>query len=836
MNFEKNKAMTTAIALILLMASSMLAAISVKAQDYTNMQEGGSIPLPAGVTPDLSLDTTAYMSFRPNPVGVGQAVLVNIWLQGPPHPSRYFSDYKVTITDPEGNEEIYTRDSYRADATAWLEFVPDQTGEWKLKFDFPGGYFPSGNYTIAAGGSFPPGVYSFPESVYYKPSSTPVQTLVVQEEPVPSWPASPLPTDYWTRPVSPDNREWWSISGWFPSTGVVGGGSDWPADTNPYMSNYGWLPTFIPYVQAPNTAHIVWKREGEIGGLIGGPLGEQSLTTGGGNPTIVYAGRCYQTLTKVLNGVPTSVWQCYDLRTGEVYWEIPGVPAPTWVAYEFGVGEVPGAVTQTKSVYLIGISAGRLIKYDPYTGAVFQNVSIAPLMQGFFYANLDSPYFLSVQDLGTAVPSTERYRLINWTVTTRDVGIRVANNITWPFSSIGLATGGADFNAGIAASGYAITTPATGPGVPNDIGLQAADIYTGQLLFNKTLGIPYGSFGMLMVTDHGKNAMACYDGYIYCFDARTGEKLWKSELSSSPWGVFRDYRLQSYGGMIFSYQYDGVAAFNWTNGKLVWLYEQITPYPYETPYQGKYAFFGGGLGLFADGKLYTSTYEHTPTQPVTRGWKFHCINITTGEGIWSIAGAMAAGAVADGYVTASNSYDGYMYVFGKGKSATTVTAPDTAVTLGDSVVIRGTVTDQSPGQPGTACVSDESMSAWMEYLHMQKPMPSNATGVEVQLDVLDSNNNYYTIGTVTTDLSGSFGFAYEPEIPGFFKVIATFAGSESYGSSYAITYFNVEEAPAATPAPTPTPAPMTDTYITGFGIAIIVAIAIVGILLFRKRP
>ena len=29
------------------------------------------------------------------------------------------------------------------------------------------------------------------------------------------------------------------------------------------------------------------------------------------------------------------------------------------------------------------------------------------------------------------------------------------------------------------------------------------------------------------------------------------------------------------------------------------------------------------------------------------------------------------------------------------------------------------------------------MGAWMEYLHMQKPIPSNAKGVDVSIDVID---------------------------------------------------------------------------------------------------
>ena len=96
---------------------------------------------------------------------------------------------------------------------------------------------------------------------------------------------------------------------------------------------------------------------------------------------------------------------------------------------------------------------------------------------------------------------------------------------------------------------------------------------------------------------------------------------------------------------------------------------------------------------------------------------------------------MAPGGVADGYLTAGNSYDGTMYVFGKGQSATTVSAPQNAITSGQSVVIAGTVLDQSPAQQGKACVSKGSMAVWMEYLHMQKPIPSDftVTGVPVSI-------------------------------------------------------------------------------------------------------
>ncbi len=49
------------------------------------------------------------------------------------------------------------------------------------------------------------------------------------------------------------------------------------------------------------------------------------------------------------------------------------------------------------------------------------------------------------------------------------------------------------------------------------------------------------------------------------------------------------------------------------------------------------------------------------------------------------------GAIADGYLTISNAYDGYMYVFGKGESTTTVSAPKTSVPKGTALMIEGTV-------------------------------------------------------------------------------------------------------------------------------------------------
>jgi len=127
------------------------------------------------------------------------------------------------------------------------------------------------------------------------------------------------------------------------------------------------------------------------------------------------------------------------------------------------------------------------------------------------------------------------------------------------------------------------------------------------------------------------------------------------------------------------------------------------------------------------------------------------------------------------------------------------------------------------------------MGLWMEYLHMQKEAPAMASGVEVVVDVVDANGNYYNIGTTTSTSSGFYGLEFTPEVPGMYYIYATFDGSKSYGSSYAETAMTVVDAPEATPEPTATPAPQTDTYLAGSTIAIIAAIAVVAFLLLRKK-
>lgn len=702
------------------------------------------------------------------------------------------------------------------------------------------------------------------DSAYYKPSSTKEVEITVQDDQVMSWPPARLPTDYWTRPANPQNREWWPILGNYPPTGITGDTAYWPADTNKYMSNYN----FVPYVQGPNTAHVVWKRQNNIGGLVGGSVGQISITLGGltgtGYPTIVYSGRCYEVISKVntTNNAAQNFWRCYDLRTGEIYWErmvYSGETIPTFIEYAKQGEEVPGASARAGvNVYLDAITSpsgnnsGRILKYDPWTGALTYNITgVDPgLTAGTLYSY---PNVYSIQTIRS--DGTTQYRLIQWNVENnggnwgyggggsqamvQNFSMRIKSNVSWPFSSLGTC----DFETGVSVTAQSVSSNGTGVSIGQR--LIGVKIATGEVLWNTTTDLSTGLETFFTsgtaIADHGKYAAKMQNGEVWAWNLNNGEIAWKSSISSWPWGVFGAYHSQSAYGLLYHNDYNSVNAINWTNGNIEWSF--VAPVvAFETPYNEQQAWHSSGV--VADGKLYTFTCEHTPSQPLTRGWKLYCINATSGQNIWNISCGQSIpgsryvmGAVADGYLAYTNEYDFYLYVYGKGQSQTTIQTPTTAITHGQTVVLQGSVLDLSPAQPGTPCVSADSMGGWMEYLHQQQPIPANVTGVPVSLDAMDQDGQSIHVATVYTDMSGTYSYMWRPDTAGKYLVTATFMGDDSYGSSYAQAAVGVVEASETPPPSTSTLVmPPLELYFAGTAAAVILAVAIVGLLILRRKP
>jgi len=290
---------------------------------------------------------------------------------------------------------------------------------------------------------------------------------------------------------------------------------------------------------------------------------------------------------------------------------------------------------------------------------------------------------------------------------------------------------------------------------------------------------------------------------------------------------------------------------NMSNGAINWYTNttQLQGYAgYNTPYNTWPIWEQNGIGV-AGGLIFLEEgHEYSP--PTFIGAQTLAVNATTGQLVWSIDGFDVNGLpyMAYGQMNLLDGYNNLIEDYGQVPSQTTVNAPDIGVTTSTPMRITGTVMDVSAGSQqevvkadfpnGLPAVSDASMSQFMEAVYMQQTMPTNTTGVPVTLTDIDPNGNVYALGTTTTSAMGTYGFTWTPNIPGDYTIIATFAGSGGYYGSSAETSIHASSSPA-TPAPTAAPAsnlatmPELTIGIAAAVIAIIIAIAIVGLLVLR---
>ena len=326
--------MTAAMIVVFLLASVLLITTAPVVQAAEVAVAG---PPPSGVTPAFTTDTVLSISVKPEVIGLGQAFLCNVWLNPAVTRDRAIKTYTFTITQPDNETVTWDQDAELATAATWFNYVADQVGVWKVDVSFSGCYF-NGTTNEAT------------QSAYYRPSTGTQQSITCQQDIVPSWPPAPIPTDYWTRPVDFSLREWWPILGNYPA--VYDGTTDPEWDTRYPGNNPYWSAQydFTPWVQSPHSSHIVWIEQNLQAGVVGGQMGQggntigSDLRTSSMLSTMIYAGRGYRTvvkpaLTLVDNTTQelqqTTLWQSYDVRTGEVFWEItPPARMPTIIAYE----------------------------------------------------------------------------------------------------------------------------------------------------------------------------------------------------------------------------------------------------------------------------------------------------------------------------------------------------------------------------------------------------------------------------------------------------------------------------------------------------------------------
>jgi hypothetical protein len=907
----KNKTIAIAIAIFLMLSMSVSTVL---------------IPTSSAHTPAWIIPTFPHIYVATDPIGVGQRAAVYIWLT-PTYADELitndyrFHNYKLTITAPSGAVTVQNFPTCQ-DTTSnqGTSFVPTEVGVYNLTFSFPGQNVNDYSHS--------------PTSAYINDTymaGTASTTMTVQQQPITVVPYSPLPTEYWTRPIFGENVAWFQVSSNWLGSGMPGYGSS----TGPNMR------CFPGDAVGSLTSHIMWtKTDGQPGGVAGGNnLVIQGNTWFEGtaysqrytNPIIVAGMLIYKEPLASTGTAGDTV--CVNLFTGQEIWRRSDVAALSFAYVQdmenpdfHGVrpamlctsnfGQVYDAATGT-SVFncsavpsgtnVIG-SNGEMMKYIFYNNAstgqpqdyylclwnsskFWQTGSMGErtLQSGpnTITTNVSSTTYVNGQAVTTLTPVTTTVTQVNcsrsffyeWlNPTTQNVSIPWRNNQAGSPSIVQAIYG----DILLCMNGSRPSSLAPTGNQPYNyfaVNLNASVGPIGSILWWNTvqpqIDPQYGNITTVSFAGMDKSGYFC-ESYrqtqqIAFFNLRTGAFI----KLSDPQGALDYYGSTGSGALnnvvAFGRCYAGAMSgilycYDMSTGNVLWTYGNGGPgnTTYSgLEYPGRYPIFVKAIGgsTLNEGVVYTIYTEHTLETPIAKGALTRAINASDGSEIYTLTdatGEFGAGsfAIADSYTNFFNSYDSRIYTLGRGPSETAVTVGPKSSTLGDNVVIEGTVTDVSVGlqtteiegrfPAGVPACADSSMNDWMAYVYQQQPMPTNFTGVPasigvpVSIDVVDSNGNYRNIGTATTDASGTYSLTWTPDISGNYTVIATFHGTNGYWPSYSETAFDVMQTPAATATPTPTPTSVADMYfvpaIAGLFVLIIIVLALVILGMLRKRP
>jgi outer membrane protein assembly factor BamB len=861
-------------------------------------------------TPPWNIPTFAHIYAATNPIGVGQQASIYLFLT-PTYADTLmtndyrFHNYELIITAPNGKVTTQKWDTiWDTTSNQIATFTPDQVGVYNLTFIFPGQYV----------NDYPRSPTSAYLNDYYLPSNA-TTTLTVQEDPILELPVNPLPTEYWSRPIYGENPFWYIISSNWLGSGMPGyGGMNGPNQRQ-----------FAPDAVGSQTAHIMWTKSLQPGGVVGGNnfeiLGDTYFEGTAYqqryvNPIIVY-GRIYYKEPFSFSGTGGDT-VCVDLQTGEEVWRKSDIPALSFAyisgmhtpnyhgvypailftsnfgnAYDADTGKPLFNVTGVPSGASVIGPLGEMIKYNFFNNGTTSNPD-------WYLTQWNSSRMWSgsstAWNIQTTTTTTTTWQWENTTIYVNNVPQTQSKNVTTTTQTTAVQASRGIFYDSISEStqNKSISWRKSMPNTPTILGAIYNDIllcrngsypalgdngqpYTyfavdinksrgtfGNVLWWKTVNQPEGNITTISFAGMDPSGYFC-ESYrqtqqFAFFNLRTGEFIRLSE----PQAALDYYGSNGPGtlsnvvayGRVYSCAYSGILyCYDMSTGKLLWTYGNggvpgnTTYSGFEVP--GPYPTFINAIG---NGIIYTVTSEHTFQTPIYKGALARAINATDGTEIWTLSaatGEFAASsyAIADGYSTFFNSYDQQIYSLGRGPSKTSVQVGPKSLTLGGNVVIEGTVTDISAGTKqheqasrfpdGVPVCADSSMKDWMGYVYQQKPKPENFTGVNVNIVILDANNNYRMV-SATTDSRGTYSVTWTPEIPGDYKITASFEGTNGYWPSSSATTFNVVEPEQPTPSPTPMPVSLVDQYFPAAVAAIIVSIFIVGailaLLMLKKRP
>ncbi len=660
------------------------------------------LPKASAHTPPITYPTVAGIVARPNPVGVGQQVGILMFIDKAPPLAQgdfgqRFHDYTVTVTKPDNT--TLTLGPYNSDAISfgYAYYTPDLVGNYTLVFHFP--------ETLIAAENPPPADYDFTlnnNAVYqgdqendtYAASDSQPFTLVVQQEPVSVWSSAPLPTDYWTSPISALNREWYAVGGdWLGGAQIEGS----------MMQSQSCGP--VPFTTAPNTAHILWTEPFWTGGIAGGEAGSHAYLTSAGrdnNSPIIIDGIIF--LNNYGSNNVAYGWSAVSLYTGQTLYKIDsaaGIPYPSF-ASEYKHDSLSQQVVKP---YLWCISGSTWKAVDPYSGQLVFTITNVPSGGTADYGEDGSILRYSIVNYGTAANPNKH--LLTWNVSqvlspleafspNRPGGYKGTFDGTKGYSSLYGNVSIPDVQGSIFQVVQGKYIIGGTQGEQNQTAVKSlGNIWTiaidpdhyGALISNMTFTPPkqamdstqYYYYGTGSDSYYGMNGpyiYADYNVFFYYesatttwwgFDLMTGQQLWKSEPQGSLMSFTGGTNAHATYGILYTScninEPGGeIHAYNVTTGEELWVY--------YGGYNGGDSYYDNvptSINLIQDGKIYTVSKEHIVIEPLRRDASLTCIDAFNGTVYWQLPWASRnALAVARGYLVGQNQMDNQMYVFGKG--------------------------------------------------------------------------------------------------------------------------------------------------------------------------
>jgi len=804
------------------------------------------VALPAA-TAQESRKSYPFLGVVPNPVGVNQMILLHVGIfQHLGAVDQGWEGLSITIERPDG--ETDTIDNIRTDSTGGTgkTYTPTMSGTYYLTAHFPEQVL---KWTYR---SYTTGEMEIAGTIILASDSEVVE-LVVQEEDTLYYPGQPLPSEYWTRPIDAQLREWQVISGSWP----------WSAARGPRAVTGN--------DEAPETAHILWTKPLTWGGQAGGTsMGDWSFSHGD-----AYEGKWDNRI--IINGILIYCHRASDLpryytavnlRTGEELWKktlgdnlgILFGQNLKWAGYNHHA--IYDYIWAASGSFGFRLSPGDdWYAFDPYSGELQFTVENVPSgttvfdeSTGWIYRvnlnwNTGEGYIWSMTDLiepfgedspnaGSWVPTGSLYgpryptydaAAVNETTgeLTEAAQRAYISNFTFP-TDLTYPTGSSGQVKAISFGNRAQYTYVWSGKIfglkynYTEVNTWAISLESGQegtVLFNETwdapadwaAGRPVIEFNTVSLEDGVAVIWAKWERQYYAFSTDNGEFLWgPSEpeyymnLYGSTEGGERPYMI--WDGKLYSSGAGGyVYCYDLTDGHVIWTYIADDPYQEYLFANQWWEFF-----LFiADGKLYLNHLEHSAIEPMPRGGPWLVLDAQTGDEIaradglfrGHLWGGMAI--IGDSVIAHYDTYDLRIYAIGKGPSETTVSIQNDVISLGRDAMIKGTVMDVSPGTEyieqklrfpdGVPAISDEDQSEWMMYVYKQLKRPEDPTGVTVKIEVVNPNNEYEMLGTTTSDAYGNYALAFEPDVEGTYMIIATFTGSNSYYGSIATSYLTVAD-------------------------------------------